>query len=150
MAKDDKLRVAIGKKRVERFALAMLSPHKGRAGARSTARAYDQGLVSPLPRDKEGKVSFLSDLRPMASDTIEGNGLAYRSSADKIARLIKLDGGDKCRGVGDGYDPDAPVTMPVKVKIMAYAPRPNSPFKRQSFDSVVVVKIETKRIEKKV
>lgn len=146
MARDDKLRVTIGKKRVERFKLAMLSPHKGRAGARAMSKAYDQGLINPLARGDDGKPLFLSDLRPMSSDVVEGNGLAYWPAVDKIARLIKLDGGDKCRGIGDGYDPDAPVTMPVKMKAMAYAPRPNSPFKRQSFDSVKVVRIETKKV----
>lgn len=135
MARDDKLRVAMGKKRVERFAVACLSAPTNK-GLKSRALAYGLGLVSPLARDSEGKPVYMADTAQHHDNIVIGNGLAYRSSADKVARFLKLDGGDKCRGIGDGYDPDAMQTNPIR---LAAKPRTNKRLPKRSGHQIINV-----------
>lgn len=116
-----------------------------KAAEKRREKAYDNGLISPTPKDKVGNVSYAPDKVYSDKDTIISAEGAMRSHADKLARHMTLAGHYRHMSAGlagDGYDPLEPSREPARAqcrKVYGYSPRPNSPFKRAAKAASVVV-----------
>lgn len=118
-----------------------------KAAEKRRGQAYDNGLVSPTPKDKDGNVSYMPDKVYTDKATIVSAEGAMRSHADKLARHMTLAGHYRHMNAGlagDGYDPEEPSREPVKAqcrKVYGYKPRASSPFKRAAAKAGEVVVI---------
>lgn len=127
MAADDKLRLKIAAKRIEAWDRYRQSPPKDVKRCTSVMFAPGQDKPSLVYLDK---------------DTIVSGGDKMRSSSGKFARELRLDGGDKCHGDGDGYDPLAQANTPKHMQGLPKVAkaRKNSPFKAAKKAPIIVRK----------
>ena len=87
VSKKDLARVNLGKKRQEKIKVQALTKWKAKVPVGTTIYNHGQEKPAVVYTDK---------------DVIRSDDCKMRSSADKVARQLKLDGGDKF--VRDGYD----------------------------------------------
>lgn len=109
---------------------------------KARAAAYDAGCISPLPRDKDGNLSYIPDdsIRPDKMEVIHRltDGARMRSNDDKLAREFKRVGVRFSDYENIGHD--MPNDKPSGPK---YAKRrKDSPFKRagKAVASVVIIR----------
>jgi len=109
---------------------------------------HGQGLISPLPKDKDGNTSYMPD-NVSGKDVIESGLGRMRSSSDKIARFLKRNGVRF-----SDYEDSPPEGILFghrgKCKPVAYKqigeqspvakPRGDSPFKRAKAAPVIIKK----------
>lgn len=126
LSNKDKLRLKIAAKRLERAKLDSLKPWVAKKPIGSTVMAFGQDKPDVLYDDK--------DVIPSAPNKV-------RSSADKIANAIKLDGADKYQGRDGEYDHPSKLLCGDGVAYVArgYKPRKDSPFKRAKASALSVI-----------
>lgn len=132
LSNKDKLRLKIAAKRLERAKIEALKPWVRKKPIGSTIVCIGQDKPDVVYPDK--------DVIPSAPNKV-------RSSADKIANAIKLDGADKYQGRDGEYDHPSKLLCGDGVAYVArgYKPRKDSPFKRAKASALSVV-IERKSL----